>query len=140
MIAKKILIFLILIFISTVPEGCKNKTNTSSLSKNKSTNQAQVKDKANKITLIDLGSTKCYACKMMEPVIEKLKKNFNGKINVVFYDVWTEEGKPYAYKYQIRVIPTQIILDKNGNEVFRHEGYLPYDFIVAKLKELGVSQ
>ena len=37
------------------------------------------------------------------------------------------------------MIPTQVFYDKNGAEVWRHEGFLPKDQIVAKFQELGVK-
>ena len=44
-----------------------------------------------------------------------------------------------AEKYKIRVIPTQVFLDKNGKEFFRHEGYFPFEEIEKKLKAQGVK-
>ena len=43
-----------------------------------------------------------------------------------------------AKKYGIRVIPTQVFLDKDGKEYFRHEGYFPKDELVKVLKQKGV--
>ena len=37
------------------------------------------------------------------------------------------------------LIPTLIFIDANGKEVFRHEGFMPKEDIVAKLKEMGVA-
>jgi thioredoxin 1 len=38
------------------------------------------------------------------------------------------------------VIPTQIFFDSEGIEVWRHEGFLPREDIVAKLREMGVEE
>jgi len=35
-------------------------------------------------------------------------------------------------------IPTQIFLDKDGREVFRHIGYFPYEEIVKILEEMSI--
>lgn len=83
-----------------------------------------------KVTFIELGSVKCIPCKMMQPIMKEIEEEYAGKVKVIFYDVWTEEGRPYAEKYKIRVIPTQIFLDENGNEFFRHEGFFPKDELV----------
>ena len=91
------------------------------------------------ITFIELGSVGCIPCRMMQPVMERLEKNFAGKVRVVFYDVWTREGEPYARQYRIRAIPTQVFLDKNGNEFYRHLGYFPYEEIVELLKKHSVK-
>jgi len=38
--------------------------------------------------MIDLGATECIPCKMMAPIIEELKKEYAGRANVIFIDVW----------------------------------------------------
>ena len=72
--------------------------------------------------LLDLGATKCIPCKMMAPVLEELKTEFAGRLEVEFIDVWKnpDAGK----KYKIKLIPTQIFFDASGKERFRHEGSL----------------
>jgi len=91
-----------------------------------------------KVTFIELGSVKCIPCKMMQPIMEEIKEEYRGQVEVVFYDVWTSEGRPYAEKYRIRAIPTQVFLDKDGNEYYRHQGYFPKDELVEVLKKQGV--
>jgi thioredoxin 1 len=53
--------------------------------------------------------------------------------------VWTPKGKEDAMKYNIRVIPTQVFLGKNGKEYYRHEGYFPKDDVVRVIKMQGVK-
>lgn len=93
-----------------------------------------------KITFVELGSVNCIPCKMMQPIMEEIEKEFSEQVIVIFYDVWTEEGKPYAEKYKIRLIPTQVFLDKNGNEYFRHEGFFPKEELVKILEMQGVKK
>ncbi|MHC4617526.1 MAG: thioredoxin family protein [Planctomycetota bacterium] len=87
--------------------------------------------------LVDLGAGKCRACKMMAPVLEQLKTEYAGRLQVDFYDVWKDPG--IAKKYRVQIIPTQIFVDASGKELFRHEGYLSKEDIIAKFKELGVD-
>jgi len=91
------------------------------------------------VTMIDLGAKKCIPCKMMAPIMEKLKSVYKGKASIVFIfiDVW--EHRDQAYKFEIRAIPTQIFYDKNGKEVFRHVGFMPEKEIVAQLEKMGVN-
>ena len=84
--------------------------------------------------LVDLGSTTCIPCKMMAPILEELKKEYAGKLTVEFIDV--REDLAAGHIYSIRVIPTQIFLDVDENELFRHEGFMSKEDIVAKLNEL----
>jgi thioredoxin 1 len=87
--------------------------------------------------LLDLGATKCTPCKMMAPILEELKKEYAGKLEVEFIDVWLNEdaGKEYA----VEMIPTQIFYDANGKELFRHSGFFGKADILAKWQELGVN-
>jgi thioredoxin 1 len=87
--------------------------------------------------LLDLGANKCIPCKAMAPILEELKKDCAGKLEVEFIDVWKnpDAGKPYG----IQMIPTQIFFDTNGKELFRHTGFLGKDDILAKWKELGID-
>jgi thioredoxin 1 len=87
--------------------------------------------------LLDLGATKCIPCKMMAPILKELKKEYAGKLEVEFIDVWKnpDAGKPY----KIQMIPTQIFFDTSGKELFRHTGFYGKDDILAKWKELGVA-
>jgi thioredoxin 1 len=97
------------------------------------------KERSVKVTFIELGSVNCVPCKMMQPVMDKLEENFPNDVEVLFYDVWTEEENHYAQEYGIRVIPTQVFLDENGEEYFRHEGFFPYEQVVEVLKQKGVK-
>lgn len=92
-----------------------------------------------KVTFIELGSVRCIPCKKMMPIMEEIKKEYAGQVNVVFYDVWTPEGAPFATQYKIKLIPTQVFLDKDGNEYFRHVGFFPKEELVAVLKQKGVQ-
>jgi thioredoxin 1 len=87
--------------------------------------------------LVDLGAGKCIPCKMMAPILEELKAQYKGRLEVVFLDVW--ENPNVSKQYGIQVIPTQIFYDATGKERFRHEGFFSKDDILAKWKEFGVD-
>lgn len=97
------------------------------------------KPAAVKVTFIELGSVRCIPCKKMQPIMEEIKKEYEGQVKVVFYDVWTDEGAPFAVQYKIRLIPTQVFLDQDGNEYFRHVGFFPKEDLVEILKQKGVK-
>jgi thioredoxin 1 len=90
------------------------------------------------VTMVDLGADKCIPCKMMAPIIEKVRKDFAGRAAIVFLDVWKDSS--HGRRFGIRAIPTQIFFDAEGNEVFRHTGFLDEERIIAKLYELGVPK
>ena len=91
------------------------------------------------ITFVELGSVKCIPCKKMQPVMKAIEEKYGDQIEVVFYDVWIPEQSKYAEEYDIRLIPTQVFLDKDGNEIFRHEGFFPEESIDKFLREQGLS-
>ncbi len=101
---------------------------------------AKEKSAEHLVTFVELGSVRCVPCKMMQPIIRDIEREYAGKVKIVFYDVWTAEGRPYAQRYKIRVIPTQVFLDRDGNEFFRHEGYFPKEEIVKVLEQKGVRR
>ena len=88
------------------------------------------------LTFIELGADKCIPCKAMQPIMREIAAEFEGRVQVVFYDVWKnpEPGR----KYGIQLIPTQVFVDKSGKEIFRHTGLFPKDELITFLKEQGV--
>lgn len=90
-------------------------------------------------TFIEIGAAQCIPCKAMQPIMKEVAEEYKGQVKVVFYDVWTPQGKIDGMKYNIRVIPTQVFLDKDGKEYFRHEGYFPKEELVKVLKMQGVK-
>jgi thioredoxin 1 len=132
----KSVLFLLGIFL--MMSGCSNAQSDSTTAVRES---AANSDKtAHEVTFVELGSKNCIPCKMMQPVMDKIEKSYAGKVKVVFHDVWTDEGRPYGQKYGIRAIPTQVFLDKNGEEFFRHTGFFPEEAIVKLLQEQGVTK
>ncbi|PJA95370.1 MAG: thioredoxin [Ignavibacteriales bacterium CG_4_9_14_3_um_filter_34_10] len=100
---------------------------------------AQLKGVKSKVTFIELGSVNCIPCKQMQPVMKAIEAKYGGQVKVVFYDVWTKEQRPYAEKYGIKLIPTQVFLDKNGKEFHRHEGFYPEAEIDKILQGKGLT-
>ena len=92
-----------------------------------------------KVTFVELGSVNCIPCKMMQPIMKEIEEEYSNQVKVVFHDVWTEQGRPYAIQYGIRVIPTQVFLDKDSKEYFRHEGFFPKEELVKILKKQDVN-
>jgi len=86
-----------------------------------------------KVTFIELGADRCIPCKAMQPVMREIAQKYKGTIQVVFYDVW--KTPKYAKDYGIKMIPTQVFIDKNGDEIFRHVGFYAKDEIIKMLKE-----
>lgn len=90
-----------------------------------------------KPSLVDFGAKGCRPCDMLAPILETMKKKYDGKANVVFVSV--QEEQILASRFGIQSIPVQIFFDKDGKEVFRHIGFWPQEELEKKLQELGVK-
>ena len=90
-----------------------------------------------KPSLVDFGSTGCGPCDLMTPILDKLKKKYQGKLNVLFVHV--QEEQFLATRFGIRFVPVQVFFDKTGTEVFRHSGFFPEVQIEKKLAQLGLT-
>jgi thioredoxin 1 len=87
--------------------------------------------------LVDVGANKCIPCKAMAPILDQLRADFTGRLEVQFVDVWAnpDAGRPYG----IRVIPTQIFYAADGRELSRHEGFMSREEILARWRSVGLT-
>lgn len=84
------------------------------------------------VTLLELGALTCLPCRMMMPIIDALDKEYKGRAEVRFINVNKEPDKAVAFK--VSMIPTQILFDRTGKEVFRHSGFIEKDRLVEELQ------
>ena len=92
-----------------------------------------------KVIFIELGSMNLLPSRKTQHTMEALRAKYDKQLQVIFYDVMKPEQKSYAEKYQIQMIPTQVFLDSDGNEITRHEGYLPIENVEKILSENGIQ-
>ncbi|NBK21127.1 MAG: thioredoxin [Spirochaetia bacterium] len=69
--------------------------------------------------LLDFGADSCAPCKEMAPILKDLNARYQGKVIIRFIDVW--KYPELASGFPIRVIPTQVFIDREGNP------YVPSD-------------
>lgn len=93
---------------------------------------------APKATFIEIGSVMCIPCKQMQPVMKAVEKRYGSQLTVLFYDIGKPDQRQIAEKYLVRMIPTQVFLDRTGREFFRHEGFLSEEQIDRLLKQRGL--
>lgn len=77
-----------------------------------------------KITFLEFGATGCVACRKMESVMEEVKQIYSNKVNVVFLNILKPENQILMKYYGIAAIPTQVLLNKEGKEFYRHTGFI----------------
>lgn len=72
----------------------------------------------------------------MARILDGFESSYKGvnvsKINLM-------ENMDYARKYSVRVVPTLVFLDPQGELLYRHEGIMSSEQLSAKWKELGYS-
>lgn len=102
------------------------------------TTELNIDFSAYKITFIELGADRCIPCKKMQPVMKEIAAEFADSVQVIFYDVWKDQAP--GRKYGTQLIPTQVFLDSQGKEFFRHTGFFSKEEIVEVLNKQGVKK
>ena len=72
--------------------------------------------------IVDFWAPWCGPCKMVAPTLEKLAKEYTGKLLVA--KVNTDENPEWAMKYGVQGIPTMLFV-ANGKLIHRQVGALP---------------
>ena len=85
--------------------------------------------------LVDVGADKCIPCKMMAPILDELKQDYAGQMEVRFVDAWKNPDE--AKSYQVQMIPTQIFYSPDGKELYRHLGFIGREGILNEWQKLG---
>ena len=84
------------------------------------------------LKLLDFWAEWCGPCKFMEPILEEIKKELAGKVDIEEINV--DEKQDMAAKYQVMSIPTYVI-EKDGQEVDRIIGATSKDNLKAALSK-----
>ncbi len=83
------------------------------------------------VEFLDFYADWCGPCIIMDPVIEEIKKEYSGKVEIRKIDVDKNEEEPA--KYGVMSIPTYILL-KNGKEADRVVGAVPKQVLKNKVE------
>lgn len=88
----------------------------------------------NKPVLIDMYADWCGPCRMIEPIVEEIAKEYEGKVEVLKVNV--DENPQSAAYYKVRSIPTLIVLNQNGELHKIQSGAVPKKIIVEMFESL----
>jgi thioredoxin 1 len=86
--------------------------------------------------VVDFGSNSCIPCRQLRPVLQKIRKDYTGKLEVLIIDI--RNNQKLAADHQIQVIPTVVFFDPAGKEVFRHQGFMSEEKVREQLAKMGV--
>ena len=70
---------------------------------------------------------------MAKPDVDRLERRLTNHFQVIRLDVLSDVGKYVRQKYQGDIVPTFIVFDKGGNEVWRHSGNVPELGMILRL-------
>jgi thioredoxin 1 len=93
--------------------------------------------KSGKPVLVDFGSNSCIPCRQLRPILQEIRKEQEGKLEVLVIDVYKHQN--LSSEYRIQVIPTLVFFDSKGKEMFRHQGFKPKTALMEELKKIGIS-
>ncbi len=90
--------------------------------------------------MLDLGRNQCLPCKMMAPVLEELKREYAGVIDIAYINVTDKPEVMKGLGLALRAVPFQIFYDALGKIVKRHYGYMSKEEILQTFEELGFDR
>ncbi|MCQ3930125.1 MAG: hypothetical protein DPW16_06665 [Chloroflexi bacterium] len=88
-------------------------------------------------TIVEYYNNLCTACSLMKPVIDNLEKDLAGQATVLRIDFLSEVGRSTARQYEVKIIPTILVLDPYGRVIFRQTG--TFDSGLIKSKVMGLQ-
>ncbi len=90
-----------------------------------------------KLVFVDFSAEWCLACKVLEERVFSDSTVLDALNGYVFVEVDTDEFPQTATTYQVVGMPTLVILDADGEELFRSVGLIEADVLQQKLEELA---
>lgn len=91
-----------------------------------------------RVTVVDIGTDKCLPCRLMAKMMTDLGAAYGSRAAFIFFNVL--KHREVLDECEIDRMPTQIFYDKEGEEVFRHEGFMTKKAIMEKLEKLGIEK
>lgn len=83
--------------------------------------------------LVVLGSDTCEACRRMAGVLAEVAPKLKGRVDLVRVDTNLYPGE--AQRWRLRMAPTQLLVSGKGQELWRHEGYLGAEELLAETQD-----
>lgn len=73
----------------------------------------------------------CGPCKMFKPIVQEVSRELGVNIS----DINVDYDATFTQKYSISSVPTIIVVDYEGNTLFRHSGVMQKDQLKSTLSK-----
>jgi thioredoxin len=88
-------------------------------------------EQSEKPVLVDFYADWCGPCKVVSPIIERIAREFAGKLLTIKIDV--DKKQEIALKYEVQAIPTIMMFFK-GKAIMRLQGAHPYESLRSNVE------
>jgi thioredoxin 1 len=88
-------------------------------------------------TLVDFHATWCGPCKMMSPILDKLKSEMGSQVRILKIDV--DKNQEVANTFKVRGVPT-FVLFKSGEILWRQSGGMDYNTLKNKINQAIIAE
>lgn len=93
----------------------------------------------NKPQIIKFTSLMCLDCKKLNTVMKEVYPNYSNKISLI--EVQVQNGDDYTKKqvekYNVTLVPTLVVLNSKGKQLYRLEGFVEKEKLDKIMKELN---
>lgn len=89
--------------------------------------------KSSKPVVVDFWAEWCGPCRMLEPVLGQLKREYENRIEI--YKLNVDLNQELAMQYSVMSLPT-VCLFKDGQVVDRMTGYVPKPRLVQMIEKV----
>ena len=87
--------------------------------------------------MIDFTRDYCLPCQIMAPWVAEVRREYEGKLDVVEVNIDRATNERFALFFAIEVVPTQVFVDSSGHVETRHEGLATKEEMTETLSGLG---
>jgi thiol-disulfide isomerase/thioredoxin len=93
--------------------------------------QAQATINNGKPTFLEFFSNYCAGCLALRPSVDLLAAEIDAEFNILRVDIHTDFGRELRQNFRFTYTPEFVLLDRNGEEVWRAHTIPPRDQVLA---------
>lgn len=88
--------------------------------------------------VLEFSSSLCSECQKLKKVLDKVEPKYEDKISFqkINAGVMDEDTLEKIQKYEVKVVPTTVFIDKDGKTVVKKEGSMQEETLCKHLDEL----